>query len=341
MCGAITSTVRWRPISRNSASSVASNWRMAEPNWKPCVHSVQPRLVYRPPTVKTGAPLAGAQDFSMERILAADRANIRRTLGSSALSRGADFVSTIPRNSSLLPLEPQAGAAQIDLVAGTQFLAPPIAGGDFDGAAVAEHAGAEFAAVVAQAVVARLQPYVRVLAADGGVALVGAFFEYHVVAPYHAMVGVGQLGHAADIGPHPFHRVLRARGLPLDQDHAPDGGGRGRRRGLRGFRRVLDLKGAQSGFGGTHFHGKTARQLALAARQPRANVRFEALAERRLQDGAALRFSGHQRHHHAREREDAASASDNLHLAFHLRQNGAMEQQQLAGFGRAEHALSE
>src|ERR1019366_5338709 len=100
-CDAIASTVRRRPISRNSASSVASNWRMAEPNWKPCVHSVQPRLVYRPPTVKTGAPLAGAQDFSMERILAADRANIRRTLGSRALSWGADCVSTIPRNSSL------------------------------------------------------------------------------------------------------------------------------------------------------------------------------------------------------------------------------------------------
>src|SRR5664279_4490574 len=74
---------------------------MAEPNWKPCVHSVQPRLVYRPPAVKTGAPWAGAQDFSMERILAADRANIRRTLGPSALNSGADCVSTISRNSSV------------------------------------------------------------------------------------------------------------------------------------------------------------------------------------------------------------------------------------------------
>src|ERR1039458_2406410 len=314
---------------------------MAEPNWKPCVHSVQPRLVYRPPTVKTGAPLAGAQDFSMERILAADRANIRRTLGSSALSWGADFVSTIPRNSSLTALEPQAGATQIDLVAGTKFLAPPVAGGDFDGAAVAEHAGAEFAAVVAQAVVARLQPYVRVLAADGGVALVGAFFEYHVVAPNHAMVGVGQLGHAADIGPHPFQRVFGTRGLPLDHDHAPDGGGRRRRRALRGLHRVLDLKGAQSGFGGAHFHRKIARQFALAARHRLTDVRLETLAEGGLQDGAALRVGGHQRHHDARKREDAASTGDNLHLAFHLRQNGAMEQQQLAGIGRAEHALGE
>src|ERR1035438_339804 len=55
------STVRSRPIWRNSASPVASNCRMAEPNWKPWVHSVQPRLVYLPPTVKTGAPLAGGR----------------------------------------------------------------------------------------------------------------------------------------------------------------------------------------------------------------------------------------------------------------------------------------
>ena len=100
LSGAIAPMVPSRPISRNSESPVASNWRMAEPNWKPCVHSVQPRLVYLPPTVKTGAPLAGAQDFSMERILAADTANIRRTLGSSALSSAADCVSTIPRNFS-------------------------------------------------------------------------------------------------------------------------------------------------------------------------------------------------------------------------------------------------
>src|ERR1035441_9461176 len=79
---------------------------MAEPNWKPCVHSVQPRLVYRPPTVKTGAPLAGSQDFSMARILAADRANIRRTLGSSAPNWGADCVSTIPRNFNLRIVAP-------------------------------------------------------------------------------------------------------------------------------------------------------------------------------------------------------------------------------------------
>src|SRR5664280_2754583 len=100
-CGAMTSTVPLRPISRNSASPVASNCRMAEPNWKPWVHSVQPRLVYLPPKVKTGAPLAGTQDCSMERILAAERANRRRSLGASPLRAGADCVSTIPRNFSL------------------------------------------------------------------------------------------------------------------------------------------------------------------------------------------------------------------------------------------------
>src|ERR1017187_9520345 len=81
---------------------------MAEPNWKPCVHSVQPRLVYLPPTVKTGAPLAGAQDCSRERILAAERANRRRSLGARASRVGADCVSTIAGNFSL-SAEPQPG----------------------------------------------------------------------------------------------------------------------------------------------------------------------------------------------------------------------------------------
>ena len=34
-----------RPNSRNSASPVASNCKIAAPIWKPCVHSVQPRAV--------------------------------------------------------------------------------------------------------------------------------------------------------------------------------------------------------------------------------------------------------------------------------------------------------
>ena len=38
------------------------------PNWKPWVHSVQPREVYLPATVKTGVPLAESQAASMARI---------------------------------------------------------------------------------------------------------------------------------------------------------------------------------------------------------------------------------------------------------------------------------
>jgi len=68
---------------------------MAAPNWKPCVHSVQPRLVYCPRTVKTGAPRAGSQDFSMERILAAESSNSRRSLGASAAGERSDRKWTI------------------------------------------------------------------------------------------------------------------------------------------------------------------------------------------------------------------------------------------------------
>jgi hypothetical protein len=41
---------------------VASYCRIAQPYWKPCVHSVQPWLVYRPLTVNTGDPLAGSHE---------------------------------------------------------------------------------------------------------------------------------------------------------------------------------------------------------------------------------------------------------------------------------------
>ncbi len=82
--GAIRSTVARRPSSRNSTSSVASYWRIAAPNWKPCVHSVHPRAVYRPRTVNTGAPAAGRQRFSSRRILPADSSNIRVMAGTSA-----------------------------------------------------------------------------------------------------------------------------------------------------------------------------------------------------------------------------------------------------------------
>src|SRR6266567_5625339 len=73
-----------RPISRNSRSPVASNWRIADPNWKPCVHSVQPALAYRPFTVKTGDPSAGFQVSSILRILPAERSNKFRILVSKS-----------------------------------------------------------------------------------------------------------------------------------------------------------------------------------------------------------------------------------------------------------------
>src|SRR5262245_35501966 len=89
-CGAMTETVRRRPISSISRSSVASNWRIALPNWKPWVHSVQPRLVYLPLTVKTGEPDDSDQPCSMEWIFAAERSKTRRNLGARVESEEAD-----------------------------------------------------------------------------------------------------------------------------------------------------------------------------------------------------------------------------------------------------------
>src|SRR5438874_981365 len=59
-CDAMNFTVFSRPSFNIAASPVASKCRKARPNWKPCVHSVQPRDVYRPLTVKTGVPFAGS-----------------------------------------------------------------------------------------------------------------------------------------------------------------------------------------------------------------------------------------------------------------------------------------
>src|SRR4051812_38639775 len=47
------------------------------PNWKPCVHSVQPREVYLPRTVKTGVPFAGSHAVSRPRIFAPARSKTR------------------------------------------------------------------------------------------------------------------------------------------------------------------------------------------------------------------------------------------------------------------------
>src|SRR6476660_7008728 len=80
---AMTSTVFFRPSSRNSRSPVASNCSRAEPNWKPCVHSVHPREVYLPLTVNTGVPAEGFHVLSRFRIFAAETSRRRLILGTS------------------------------------------------------------------------------------------------------------------------------------------------------------------------------------------------------------------------------------------------------------------
>ena len=133
------------------------------------------------------------------------------------------------------------------------------------------------------------------------------------------------------------------RGLAFDHDHAgpvPQGAACELARLSTGAAAYSMSNASQSGFGSAHFHGESARQLALAAlpaprgcRRPGASpkaacrmVRRSASADTSVTDDA-------------REGEDAASARDDLHLAFHLLQNRAMQQQQFVGIGRAEHAL--
>src|SRR5215472_17902515 len=73
---------------------------MAQPNWNPWVHSVQPRLVYLPFAVNTGDPCSGRQALSRERILSPDNSKRRLSLGTSAAGAGAFLVSTIPADCS-------------------------------------------------------------------------------------------------------------------------------------------------------------------------------------------------------------------------------------------------
>jgi len=64
-------------------SPVASNCSSADPNWKPCVHSVHPRDVYRPATVNTGVPCLGSQCRSISAIFFAESSKTRSTAGRS------------------------------------------------------------------------------------------------------------------------------------------------------------------------------------------------------------------------------------------------------------------
>jgi hypothetical protein len=70
-------------------SVVASNCSSADPNWNPCVHSVQPRARQRPSTVNTGDPSSGRQAASVASILAADAAKSASMAGSRAVGVSA------------------------------------------------------------------------------------------------------------------------------------------------------------------------------------------------------------------------------------------------------------
>src|SRR5688572_12328273 len=76
-CDAICFTVLSRPRASIDSSPVASKCRKAIPNWKPCVHSVQPRDVYFPFTVKTGVPFDGSHAAFRARIFSPASSNTR------------------------------------------------------------------------------------------------------------------------------------------------------------------------------------------------------------------------------------------------------------------------
>ena len=84
---------------------------------------------------------------------------------------------------------------------------------------------------------------------------------------------------------------------------------------LRGRGGVGDLEWVRAKFGGAHLDGKPARQLAGGGFQSFENVGFEALAEGRLEDGAAVGIGGNQCDREMRERKDAAAARERLYQA--------------------------
>src|SRR5687768_14827373 len=93
---------------RKRSSPVASNCRIAAPNWKPCVHSVQPRLVYSPFTVNTGVPALGSQRFSRRSILAADASKSR-------VMAGCRVAGVSSWSISIIGLEPLQMHATVDV----------------------------------------------------------------------------------------------------------------------------------------------------------------------------------------------------------------------------------
>src|SRR5262249_49880402 len=93
------------------------------------------------------------------------RSNVQSDFAPRLKAAAGNSIARVPTSfHSALPFEAQARASQINFVAGPQALAAAIAGGHLYGAAVAEDTGAEFAAVVDQAIVAGLETNVRVAA---------------------------------------------------------------------------------------------------------------------------------------------------------------------------------
>ena len=104
-------------------------------------------------------------------------------------------------------------------------------------------------------------------------------------------------------------------------------------------RRVRNLEGVHARFRRPHLERKTARQFAARAFHCLAHVVGQSLAERSLQQHAALLLRRYQRDGDAREREDAPAERHHLHFAFDRFQNLPVHQQQLVRFGWSEHAF--
>src|SRR5262245_29815460 len=101
----------------------------------------------------------------------------------------------------LLLLKTQAGAAQVDLVAGMKTFAARASAWHFEGTSVAKNPRAVFTRIVADAIIGGLavQPHVRVPARDRGICLIGAFLEDHIVTADDALERIGQFRTAADV----------------------------------------------------------------------------------------------------------------------------------------------
>jgi len=114
-------------------------------------------------------------------------------------------------------LEPQAGLADVDLVAGLQPSASRTPGRQRNRPAAAEHAGATGAVVVEEPVAAVRRPHdMGVGARHGLVDPVLAVGEDDLVAPDDALVVVEDFGEPADVGTLGLQGKRLVRGLALD-----------------------------------------------------------------------------------------------------------------------------